>query len=719
MYLCCGSKFPSVIKMNQMYAEMEMECVLNSLIKTKEKIEKSLDRRDYFVEIEARFGKIAPHIFDSIATDSEELNTTEKLYEIKNKRNVVLKEIASNSSSSEDFSIFLLKEEISSNYIALSPDTKVKLVLSIERIYHDTNNKVFLMTRHKTRTSKEEPGYRIDKTRIVDSDDGKESHELELEVTKTDVNVKELVEAVKSIQKTIEQYTSIKQLIKSIVPGIDLDAYKFQKPIDVSIRDIRYKFGIGGSIGYKLDGVRKFVVTVNDKIYSISTSGEEKLIYGIADGNIIEAKKMSLYDSEYVGDQYYIFDTIIQSGKDVSNEGLVKRISYIPGMCIRTNTRVQKQLFVVKPHFIFRDFNGFKEIHKIVLRKMKNLSCDGIIYTSIGGYFNTVFRWKSRRTFDFAFASGTLKLYSKGKLVDSDFILQNTESHIIPSGSIIECYVEKPESKNNKGKAFFIRPRPDKKFPNTYELVKKSAKFVGDEERLLNSFLGKSVYFLRSYHNDVKRELLEAGSGILLDIGSGRGGDLSKWGAYDKVFCIEPSKENIVELNNRLENRPSNTKPKIKVVNSNIENLCKNYPDILNEHITTFSAMFSLNLVELDKMINVINTISSDDCLFVCTVMSKKYIKHIFNNIGKDSFYCESYFMRLRKNTLNINVKDTMVKDQTESLLDVDNFVEKMGAIGFVNKSRRRMLGEFFMSDDEYLLSSMYESLVFVKKSSS
>jgi hypothetical protein len=690
--------------MSQEYNSEQIKEIIKSVIETKKKIEKSSKDRGYFVEAEIRFGKITSHAFDSIITDSKELNTTENLYEVKNKKNIVLKEVVDNCDGQRHNPKFILKEEVSSDYVVFGSTTKLKVVLSIERVYHDINNKLFLMTRHKSRMSKEMSGFRIDKTKIVD-EDKKTSYELELEITDVDVDVVEFVETLRKISDSIYKYANVKRLIASITPDVDLSVYKFPKPVDVSVRDIRYKFKGGGSVGYKLDGFRKFIAIIGGNIYSISISGDETLIYEGRSGNAV----LSVYDSEQMGDQYHIFDTIIQSGKNVLGEDLVKRISYIPELCIRINMEIQKQLFVAKSHFIFRDFNGFKEAHKMILNKMDGYVCDGMIYTPMGKY-NEVFRLKPRMTVDFAFVDGSLKLFSKGKLVDSDFTLQESEEKLPEESYIIECYIEKP------GKAFYIRPRPDKKFPNLYGLVKKSLKFVGEENKISDSFQGKTVYFLRSYHNDVKRRLLEKGSGNLLDIGSGRGGDISKWMSYVKVFCVEPNDENIVELTSRIRSKVLNIRtPKIEVLSSVIENVCENYPIILNENITTISAMFSLNLVDLEKTINVIDKISSDSCLFICTVMSGKYVKRFFKVIGKDSFCCESYTLRLRKNVLSIDVGDTMVRNQVENLLDVDKFVEDMARIRFRLQNRKRMLEEFFMSDDEYVLSSMYEYLIFCK----
>lgn len=77
---------------------------------------------------------------------------------------------------------------------------------------------------------------------------------------------------------------------------------------------------------------------------------------------------------------------------------------------------------------------------------------------------------------------------------------------------------------------------------------------------------GNTFALVRKYHNRIKRNLLATrgfklpggpgqsrGSGrTLLDIGSGRGGDISKWSNYDIVIAVEPNAEHRKEFQRRL-----------------------------------------------------------------------------------------------------------------------------------------------------------------------
>src|SRR5436305_12946607 len=106
-----------------------MEDILKSYIGTKKKIEES--RKDYKVEIEIRFGKIKPQVFNSIETDGEKIETIENLYKIKNRKEVHLREILSDTGS-----VFFLKEQVSFDHLTYATlSNKPKLSLSIEQAY--------------------------------------------------------------------------------------------------------------------------------------------------------------------------------------------------------------------------------------------------------------------------------------------------------------------------------------------------------------------------------------------------------------------------------------------------------------------------------------------------------------------------------------------------------------------------------------------------------
>ncbi|SPN79060.1 7-methylguanosine mRNA capping enzyme [Brazilian cedratvirus IHUMI] len=108
------------------------------------------------------------------------------------------------------------------------------------------------------------------------------------------------------------------------------------------------------------------------------------------------------------------------------------------------------------------------------------------------------------------------------------------------------------EFRAGEGKLVPIRVR-EKLHPNRKEValdVWKDAHEPLTEETLK----GDNFVLVRRYHNRIKRDLLdslEQGS-TLLDLGSGKGADISKWRKLKTVFAIEPSSSHIQEMISRL-----------------------------------------------------------------------------------------------------------------------------------------------------------------------
>lgn len=114
--------------------------------------------------------------------------------------------------------------------------------------------------------------------------------------------------------------------------------------------------------------------------------------------------------------------------------------------------------------------------------------------------------------------------------------------------------------------------RDDKTKPNSLIAARNTWHDINDliTRELL---LGESIDLMVKYHNVIKLSLYQKISlltekrhqKILLDIGSGRGGDINKWTVrkddstewkFDKIFAVEPNSEFRTEFKNRLENFP-------------------------------------------------------------------------------------------------------------------------------------------------------------------
>ena len=94
------------------------------------------------------------------------------------------------------------------------------------------------------------------------------------------------------------------------------------------------------------------------------------------------------------------------------------------------------------------------------------------------------------------------------------------------------------------------RVRHDKIKPNSYDIASdiwSDILLPIDNETMK----GNTLLLMKRYHNRIKRELFVGNGKYLLDIGSGRGGDINKWKGFDKIVAVEPNPEHIKELRRR------------------------------------------------------------------------------------------------------------------------------------------------------------------------
>ncbi len=138
--------------------------------------------------------------------------------------------------------------------------------------------------------------------------------------------------------------------------------------------------------------------------------------------------------------------------------------------------------------------------------------------------------------------------------IDTENIL--FKNYPLDTGLVYEFYWD-----SNKSKLVPLKFREDKPLPNRSDVAQSvwTSIFNGVTDDTLK---GKSFDLMRLYHNKIKRNLLEScgEAKYLLDIGSGKGGDLKKWNNFEIVIAVEPNEEHIKEFENRLHTLNPNTK---------------------------------------------------------------------------------------------------------------------------------------------------------------
>lgn len=244
---------------------------------------------------------------------------------------------------------------------------------------------------------------------------------------------------------------------------------------------------------------------------------------------------------------------------------------------------------------------------------------------------------------------------------------------------------------------------------------------------------GENLQAMRRFHNNVKLEVLcdtlklvhnilkeepcsklASKKSVIIDIGSGRGGDLMKWQrlGVDTVFAVEPSATNRAEMKKRLHEISKNTNYKVKV--KTIPTVIENTPEITkvvgksDDNVDAMFAFFSLTFIPKDEatynaFFETLDLTVPEGGFFSGIVLDGGRVRKLLDAVRKekkladdDAASYESTAFTLTQATMfddspfgneiviDINDPDSMVKNQTEWLLDFDRFEQDLRSRGFV-----------------------------------
>jgi len=266
---------------------------------------------------------------------------------------------------------------------------------------------------------------------------------------------------------------------------------------------------------------------------------------------------------------------------------------------------------------------------------------------------------------------------------------------------------------NNEFRLIKIRPdklRPNKKFSaiNTWKLVNHPIKW--------NDLILKTDMFYRNAINNWKRRIIKYTSPeckTLIDIGTGRGGDLSKFfqSGFTNMVLIEPNQHNRQELYKRLKDnfKTDNKSNKIFIVAENAQNhqtitsLAEYIEIIENKNLISSMSMLSLTfffdkeneLVDLLRTMkplgkNTILTFFTVDGFSLLHTFSKKFVtdnpdsdmnseqsfldyKLVFN---KEEGYRDYKFTKRHEGDLRVEVSQSSKEDGIMGLNQIEYLVD-------------------------------------------
>ena len=400
----------------------------------------------------------------------------------------------------------------------------------------------------------------------------------------------------------------------------------------------------------------------------------------------------------------------------------------------------------------------------LIERKVIRVPTDGYIFQGAGSYTDESRKWKpeSLMTIDFLLTDNPakygIKKFKAGKVYllaldgksysifegipgfpySGTTVLSGDEKKML-LGNVVEM---KYHAQSSTFVPYKLRlDRGDK--PNAVEVAKSVWRDIMTPLSM-DTLLGKDLVVMRRFHNMMKGDLIDRNlseGDTILDIGSGRGGDLFKWKkkGLSKVYAIEPNKENLKEFKERLDDVKGLD---VTIINKGAEETTE-IAKVVKTKVDAVIAFFSLTYFAEDKekfdgLLATINDVLAPGGKLIGAVLDGNSVKtellKIRNekkipdndpseintpsfSIEQSSEFDDSAF----GNEITTNIKDptSMVKDQKEWLFDVEYFRKKLEMKNIVKVNISKMdQGKLFdrLNEDGKLFSRLNTVFVFEKK---
>ena len=465
----------------------------------------------------------------------------------------------------------------------------------------------------------------------------------------------------------------------------------------------------------KVDGERRFVVGINEKVFSVGLLSDVRL-----EGAISDNEGIFVLDCEYTreanNEVYYVFDAVVKNGEYLGREeSLQERLEIAKELLALMQDDLRAHACIKKYHS-FDSFDKLCDLYNEFRRSdpfglypvggaqgkspcshAKGGACgkskykiDGMIFANkTEGYMQQVPKWKPHNTVDLMFAKDKTLMTCDGYTIGNiqvattdicegiwEFSYNETENMLYPE-----------------------RPRPDKPQANSKKIVETNIFHAIPE----SVFSGVGCYLMRKYHNRVKRRMIRNANdkdAVILDVGTGQGGDVDKWKRVKYVYCIEPAWRSSNEMLRRY-----GESEKVKIINKCLRDLDH---DLVTQKVDIFTVFFCMNQFENADWVSLqklITSKGSKKCRLLAIAMTapKTHKGKCFEIKMKDE---ERY---------NIDIHNTRISKIDEVVVNSAKLTKMMDRCGMKLVKQDRLDSNDFMTKEERMLSSMYESFVYNK----
>lgn len=465
----------------------------------------------------------------------------------------------------------------------------------------------------------------------------------------------------------------------------------------------------GGHISMKIDGSRMLIISDKNNLWSFYPPNIFSLLSRssfVDDGTILDTE-MVIKDGKYI---FLVFDTLIMNGIDVRKKNYSDRLFNIN----YSNDFITIENKIVLPFTNYNDLN--KNIDTITLLS-SIYDQDGFLFTTNGEYMNKFYKLKSSITIDLIVKGNDLLMYDTDTMSNVLFNYENDDLTVIttiivpkvtaPNETVIEFLIEKEINKKNIVLTLKeLRHRPDKSGSNTKNVIYKNISSAIDG-MTLNDIKGKSIGIVRGYNNSIKKSLYDKiprGSQIL-DIGSGWGGDVSKWKAQNlNVVAVEPDANKIPVLLARL--KEENYEKNVQVIQAKGENDL----GLGEQRFNYITFMLSLSFFYQNKhtfqgLVHNINKYLNDDGKILFLTIDGDCINQLFRPVLAPQLKLPQNIslagtqLNLIDNTLHVVIPG-IVGEQDEWLV----YPHELGIVEDYNKANKCK----FLGNETFIYSSLF-----------
>lgn len=554
--------------------------------------------------------------------------------------------------------------------------------------------------RKKRRRSKTVDGYRIDVTRVTMS--GKSGWELEIEILSDSIDVPAFERVVIDLARktTIARTTPQAVPVVAFAPVVVADGIVsgWTKPKDAYVHDFtgsrRGMFATPVYVTAKLDGVRCIVWIDNGNMYK-GSERECMHFVGRVDG------PDCVLDCESYGRRIYPFDLLSVRGQNVADRRFIWRLRQLIQICMECR-------FGHKPQYLATNHDDLVKCIDAIDRHAdeRSLITDGYIFTPINGKYTTQpYKWKDVPTVDVDVVDKVAYARKGSVNVALPYAVFGAEKD-----GIYECTIDASTLTLS-----VLKKRFDKTRPNSTVLAKHMM-HAHERNTILHrdGLLGRNHQLYTAYHNRFKRNVLSKCSGVLLDVGSGVGGDLGKWHGCSRVHAVEPSRPSYDELVKRIGHERGRVTP----------HNCRGEDFDVSSvtDIEMVSMFFVLNVMTIEKFSRMLRNFSEHRSSFAAgkitialTFMDCTDIDAMMSARRTDVL--DFGFARIRRegDETVTTIVDTRVIELAETRIRLVDFEDCVERRGYKIRRCRRLDDETVLSADQRTVSSFYRYAVLEK----